>query len=315
MENQTKTVEWNDERQIAEVLDDARNQRAEYLIVAARPDHSIPLTPPLATDLIVFRDSSSAQRWGSLSRTLPANLYFLAVLPSYHSAVAISVPTIEAHLNMIADARSLTEFVVRLSDVTTATFVDDVTDDFPFPFTVPGLSQHHARPNHQWVCELIQKIAGTKYQASSTALAALKAGLFLVNNFFDDSHTQSQSIEGLGAHHTGDYWHAILHRREPDYGNSKYWFRHVGRHPAFLNLAQAVNRQLNEVGGMLTTKLQPWKSRLVSHAGWDPFAFVDLCAAAENDAELRAWCEQVQYEEMLLLLEYSAADVIKNPQF
>jgi hypothetical protein len=29
----------------------------------------------------------------------------------------------------------------------------------------------------------------------------------------------------------GAFWHGIMHRREPDAWNSKYWFRKVGRHP------------------------------------------------------------------------------------
>ena len=45
------------------------------------------------------------------------------------------------------------------------------------------------------------------------------AGLWLLHNFLDESHTISQGI------HTpeGSFWHAIMHRREPDPMNSKYW--------------------------------------------------------------------------------------------
>ena len=30
----------------------------------------------------------------------------------------------------------------------------------------------------------------------------------------------------------GGVWHAIMHRREGDFANSKYWYRRVGKHPA-----------------------------------------------------------------------------------
>src|SRR5262249_35721072 len=51
--------------------------------------------------------------------------------------------------------------------------------------------------------------------------ACCLAALWLHHDFLDESHRISQEIETP----TGSYWHGILHRREPDYGNSKYWFR------------------------------------------------------------------------------------------
>src|SRR3974390_1770578 len=47
------------------------------------------------------------------------------------------------------------------------------------------------------------------------------AGLWLVHDFLDESHRISQDI----ATTSGSYWHGIMHRREPDPDNAKYWFR------------------------------------------------------------------------------------------
>jgi hypothetical protein len=56
---------------------------------------------------------------------------------------------------------------------------------------------------------------------------ALQAGLWLLFDFMKESHDISQQI----ATPSGSYWHAILHRREPDPSNAKYWFDRVGEHP------------------------------------------------------------------------------------
>ena len=54
----------------------------------------------------------------------------------------------------------------------------------------------------------------------------LVAGLWLYVDDLPRSHAVSQGIDDP----TGAYWHAIMHRREGDFGNSKYWLRHAGRH-------------------------------------------------------------------------------------
>ena len=59
------------------------------------------------------------------------------------------------------------------------------------------------------------------------------AGLWLLWDYLDESHHVSQSLETP----EGSYWHGIMHWREPDYGNSKYWFRRVGQHAIFPQLA------------------------------------------------------------------------------
>ena len=58
------------------------------------------------------------------------------------------------------------------------------------------------------------------------------SGLWLRHGFLAESHTVSQSIPTQ----SGSYWHGIMHRREPDYENAKYWFRRVGSHSVFPQL-------------------------------------------------------------------------------
>src|SRR5205085_1887867 len=50
--------------------------------------------------------------------------------------------------------------------------------------------------------------------------ACVAAALYLWHDSLSESHTISQSIAST----SGSFWHAILHRREGDYSNSKYWY-------------------------------------------------------------------------------------------
>ena len=61
------------------------------------------------------------------------------------------------------------------------------------------------------------------------AAKACHAGLWLYWDFHDESHAISQDLQTA----EGSAWHAILHRREPDAGNSNYWWKRVGNHPLF----------------------------------------------------------------------------------
>lgn len=103
------------------------------------------------------------------------------------------------------------------------------------------------------------------------AAACVVAALWLWHDFLEASHTIVQAVETP----TGSLWHAILHRREGDFDNAKYWYRRAGQHAGFTALAAQAND--------LTQSLPADKSLLkVSANGWNPSAFVDLCAAVHD---------------------------------
>jgi len=66
------------------------------------------------------------------------------------------------------------------------------------------------------------------------AAKACLSGLWLYHDFLDESHTICQDLETS----EGCFWHAIMHRREPDASNSKYWWRIVGQHPVLEQLRE-----------------------------------------------------------------------------
>jgi hypothetical protein len=113
------------------------------------------------------------------------------------------------------------------------------------------------------------------------AALACHAGLWLYFDYLDESHAISQE---LGTPE-GSFWHAIMHRREPDPWNSKYWWRKVGPHP--------VLDQLRE------------RAPALGYAFTTPEAFVDFCEKVHDsgtpDEEL---AKRVQLLEWQLLFDY-----------
>src|SRR6266545_1914081 len=57
----------------------------------------------------------------------------------------------------------------------------------------------------------------------------VRAGLFFYFSCWSDAHQVSQNIDTP----EGSYWHALVHRQEPDASNAGYWFRRVGPHAIF----------------------------------------------------------------------------------
>lgn len=140
---------------------------------------------------------------------------------------------------------------------------------------------------------------------------ALRAGLFQWHDFLDESHHLSQSIEGRGENQLGDYWHAIMHRREPDYTNAKYWFRQICPHPLFGELRHQADSLLERCRAPDASR---WRARLQPGSRWDPFAFVDLCeaCAADEASELAVTARRIQFAEMSLLMNLSYAQAQRS---
>jgi hypothetical protein len=142
------------------------------------------------------------------------------------------------------------------------------------------------------------QLAGRPVVDEAAARACL-AGLWLLFNELDESHRISQELHSS----TGSYWHAIMHRREGDFSNAKYWFRQVGQHTVLGQLSAAV-RELTAAGDRSGETLPEACRAMSSSSTWDPFRFVDLCeAVVRRKLAAEAWCRRVQQCEWQRLFD------------
>ncbi len=125
--------------------------------------------------------------------------------------------------------------------------------------------------------------------------SAMLAGLWLWHDWLDESHHISQSLNSS----TGSFWHAIMHRREGDFSNSKYWYARCQNHPI---LEQMANNATQILHSLPADKAY---LRLMS-GGWSPDAFVDLVESVkedENDSK-HATAISLQQLEWRLLFDH-----------
>lgn len=126
---------------------------------------------------------------------------------------------------------------------------------------------------------------------AARAPQAAMAGLYLYFSCLDEAHAAAQEI----ATAEGSFWHAILHRQEPDPDNAAYWFHRVGRHATFPALAKEAAAIAAPAGIDLPS-------------AWDPFAFIDLCERARRDpgSKVEQAALLIQRAEWRLLFDYCA---------
>jgi hypothetical protein len=121
------------------------------------------------------------------------------------------------------------------------------------------------------------------------------AALWLRHDYLDESHEISQQLDSP----EGSYWHGIMHRREPDFGNARYWMRLTGTHAIHGSLLKAA-QELASSG-----KPDPAARFLLESKSWDPSQFVGLCEEAlDGSPPLHSLVKKIQLAEWELLFDY-----------
>jgi hypothetical protein len=116
--------------------------------------------------------------------------------------------------------------------------------------------------------DLLRLVDGLIKQPTILGKDALAAGLYLYIDALEPAHAICQAHEGVP---TFDFWHAILHRREGDFSNSRYWFRRAGAHPVITKIGQ----------------------------GYQPIQFVDSVEKSHNQGKPTAGLVELQRAEWL----------------
>jgi hypothetical protein len=136
-----------------------------------------------------------------------------------------------------------------------------------------------------------------KRQLPEASRLLVRGLVLLWHDQFEPAHEIAQSTENPD----GSFLHGILHRREPDYGNATYWFRRVGRHECFPEIAKRVGELLKEKN---ETALE---RTLVPNGEWGPYGFIGLCQKSTTQgAEISTikLLREIQGIESMVLLEH-----------
>jgi hypothetical protein len=179
------------------------------------------------------------------------------------------------------------DLVARLSETNLADAAARLNerDDLPsFTPATPFLPDLSRKLIHLNPCQAVPGI-------NTESAGAVLSGLLLWNDDLHRSHDLSQNLPSK----TGSYLHGIMHRREPDYGNGAYWFRRVGNHPLFPDVAKAA------------AAIDPHNQTGLIDNKWDPFAMIDACreAASQPNGEVGMLLREIQLAELLLLIDYA----------
>jgi len=136
--------------------------------------------------------------------------------------------------------------------------------------------------------------------AASGLKPLVQGALFLYLDCFEEAHQVANDHEGTWQ---GNWLHAIVHRREPDAGNSKYWYARVkAPEGAYRAIGWAA---LGLLGEKPPKGLEELAEKTKRSGVWEPEAFVEACDKVRTGSpdlpEYRALCRLQELEWTHLL--------------
>ena len=140
-----------------------------------------------------------------------------------------------------------------------------------------------------------EAISGGREIKNRAAFVLVRGALFYGVDALSDAHRIFQD----DATDLGAYWHGMMHRREPDFDNARYWFRRAGRLPFFTRL----HRETAEHSAVMARQLS-----------WDPYLFTGECEQARFGAvEKNKELTKLQAAEFEILLDYCWRQAFAEP--
>jgi hypothetical protein len=125
--------------------------------------------------------------------------------------------------------------------------------------------------------------------------ACCVSAVWLLHDDLHASHQLSQQIDNS----SGSFWHGIMHRREGDFSNARYWFRQVGGH----DVLNALSQRAAEIAAVRGEERA--LKKLITGGAWDACAFVDLCeTVVRGQGSTRELCLDIQQAEWELLFDH-----------
>lgn len=131
-----------------------------------------------------------------------------------------------------------------------------------------------------------ETLSGGKAIVDGNMFALVRGALLNVVDALDAAHRIFQDDSS----DLGSYWHGVMHRREGDFDNARYWFRRAGR----LLISDKMHAAAAQVS-----------ANMAKQNSWDAYLLTGMCEQAKfGDADAIPECLKLQRVEFDELFAY-----------